>query len=89
MSGSSHKFTDAYQIEVDFRGETLRYIEGNQRTQMTWTWTNGCTVYSDSLEPWLNADGSRSPLSEEERKTILERVVRYALEVQKVKMKVE
>lgn len=90
MSGSEpHKFTDDFQIDVDFRGETLHYIEGSRRTQMIWTWANGYTVYSDSLEPWLNADGSRTPLSEEDTKTILERVVKYALEVQKVKMKVE
>jgi hypothetical protein len=34
-------------------------------------------------------DGSRTPLSEAERTTVLERAVKYALEVQKVKMKVE
>jgi hypothetical protein len=89
MSTEPHLFADDFQIEVEFRGETLHYIEGGQRTQMTWTWTNGYTVYSDTLEPWLNTDGSRSPLSEEERKIILQRVVKYALEVQGVKMKVE
>ncbi len=67
----------------------MRYIEGGRRTQMMWTWTNGYTVYSDSLEPWLNADGSRTPISEEEQKTVLQRVVKYAQEVQHVKMKVE
>lgn len=85
----THVFTDEFEIEVDFRGETLRYIEGGQRTQMIWTWTNGYTVYSDTMEPWLNADGSRTPLSEEERKTVLQRVVKYALEKQNTKMKVE
>jgi hypothetical protein len=84
-----HRFTDDYQIEADFRGETLHYIEGNQRTQMIWTWTQGYTVYSDSLQPWLNADGSTSPLSDEDRATILQRVVKYAQDVQHVKMKVE
>jgi hypothetical protein len=84
-----HLFTDVFQIEADFRGETLRYTEGGRRTQMIWTWTNGYTVYSDSVEPWLNADGSRTPLSEEELKTVLDRVVKYAQDVQHVKMKVE
>jgi hypothetical protein len=88
-SSGSHVFTDDFQIEVDFRGETLRYIEGGQRTQMIWTWNTRYTVYSDSLEPWLNADGSSSPLSDEERTTVLQRVVKYALEVQRVKMGVE
>jgi hypothetical protein len=87
--GDPHQFTDDFQIEVDFRGETLTYIEGNQRTRMIWTWSNRYTVYSDSIEPWINADGSRTPLSEEERKAVLERVVKYAEEVQHVKMKVE
>jgi hypothetical protein len=85
----AHRFTDDYQVEADFRGETLTYTEGNQRTQMQWTWTNGYTVYSDSIEPWKNADGSRSPLSADDRTIILQRVVKYALEVQHVKMKVE
>ncbi len=84
-----HLFTDVFQIEADFRGETLRYTEGGRRTQMIWTWANGYTVYSDSVEPWLNADGSRTPLSEEELKTVLDRVVKYAQDVQHVKMKVE
>ena len=90
-NGEAHVFTDNFQIEADFRGETLTYTEGTQRTQMTWTWTwtNGYTVYSDSIEPWRNADGSRTPMSEEERKIVLERMVDYALKVQRVKMKVE
>jgi hypothetical protein len=88
-TNTPHLFTDDFQIEVDFRGETLRYIEGGQRTQMVWTWSNGYAVYSDTIEPWLNADGSRSPLIEEEQKTVLQRVIKYALEVQHVKMKVE
>jgi hypothetical protein len=88
-SSDPHVFTDDYQIDSDFRGETLSYTEGGRRTEMIWTWSNGYTVYSDSIGPWVNADGSRTPLSEEERKTVLERVVKYALDVQKVKMKVE
>jgi hypothetical protein len=88
-SGEPHLFTNDFQIEVDFPGETLHYIEGSQRTRMIWTWSNSYTVYSDSVESWLNADGSRSPLSDDERKTVLERVVKYALDVQHVKMKVE
>jgi multidrug resistance efflux pump len=84
-----HQFTNDFEIEADFRGETLRYIEGGQRTQMMWTWSNGYTVYSDTLESWRNADGSSSPLSESDRKTVLDRVVKYALDVQRVKMKVE
>jgi hypothetical protein len=56
---------------------------------MTWTWSNGYTVYRDTLEPWLNADGSTSPLTDDDRRTILERVVKYGLEKQRVKIKVE
>jgi hypothetical protein len=70
-------------------GETLHYIEGGRRTQMMWMWTNGYIVYSDSIKPWLNADGSTTPMSEEEQKMVLQRVVKYALDVQHVKMKVE
>ena len=88
-STNPHVFTDNFQIEADFRGETLRYTEGGRRTQMMWTWTNGYTVYSDTLESWLNADGTTTPLTDEERKTVLQRVVKYALEVQHAKMKVE
>jgi hypothetical protein len=88
-SGAAHQFTADFQIEADFPGETLKYTEGGQRTQMIWTWTNGYTVYSDSIQHWLNPDGSSTPLTEEEKKTVLERVVKYALDVQHVKMKVE
>ena len=88
-SSDPHVFTDSYEFEADFRGETLRYTEGGRHTEMMWTWSNGYTVYSDSLRSWVNMDGSRTPLSEAERTTVLERAVKYALEVQKVKMKVE
>jgi hypothetical protein len=88
-STDPHIFTSDFQIDVDFPGETLRYIEGGRRTQMMWTWTSGYTVYSDTLDSWLNADGSSTPLTDQERKTVLERVVKYAQDVQHVKMKVE
>jgi hypothetical protein len=88
-SSDPHVFTDKFEIDSDFRGETLTYTECGRRAQMTWTWNNSYTVYSDTLDSWLNADGSRTPLTDEERKTILERVVKYAQDVQHVKMKVE
>lgn len=88
-SRNPHIFTDDFQIEADFRGETLSYIEGDQRTAMIWTSTNGYTVYSDSMEPWRNSDGSKTPLSDEERQMVLQRVVEYARDVQHVNMKVE
>ena len=59
-SSEAHVFTDNYQIETDFRGETLHYIEGGRHMEMIWTWSNGYTVYSDSIGPWVNADGSRT-----------------------------
>ena len=85
---SPHQFTDRFEIEVDFRGETLHYIEGDQRTSMMWFWTNGYSVEADSLGPWKNTDGTTTPITEEESKIILQRVVQYALEKQNVKMKV-
>jgi hypothetical protein len=88
MSGL-HQFTDQFDIEVDFRGETLHYIEGGQRTRMMWFWTSGYSVDAGSITDWLNADGSRTAVTEDERKTILQRVVQYALEKQNVKLKVE
>lgn len=88
MSGS-HQFTDHFEIEVDFRGEALHYIEGGRRTSMMWFWTNGYSVQADTLGPWKNADGSTTPVTEEEAKIILQRVVQHALEKQNVKLRVE
>jgi hypothetical protein len=84
-----HQFTDHFEIEVDFRGETLHYIEGDQRTSMMWFWTSGYSVQADTLGPWINADGSTTPVTEEEAKIILQRVVQHALETQNVKLRVE
>jgi hypothetical protein len=88
-SSDPHVFTDKFDVDSDFRGETLTYIESGRRAQMMWTWNSSYTVYGDTLDSWLDADGSRTPLTDEERKTILERVVKYAQDVQHVKMKVE
>ena len=89
MTNQPHQFTDDYQIDADFRGETLTYSEGTQRTTITWTWTNGYTIYADTLGPWHNADGSTTPLTDLDRTTILQRLVKYAKDVQLVTMKVE
>jgi hypothetical protein len=89
MSGSPHQFTDNFEVEVDFMGETLRYIEGGRRTQMMWMWTNGYIVYRDTIEPWTNADKSTTPITDDERRILLERLVKYAWEIQNVRMNVE
>ena len=84
-----HQFTDKYQFEADFHGETLYYIEGGSRVGIDWTWTNGYKIYPGSIAFWTNADGTRTPVSDEERATIVERAIKYADEVQHVKMSVE
>jgi hypothetical protein len=89
MTDQPHQFTDDYQIDADFRGETLTYSEAAQRTTIMWTWANGYTIYADTLGPWLNADGSSTPLTDLDRTTILQRLVKYAKDVQHVTMKVE
>ena len=74
---------------VLLRGETLYYTENGRKTSMTWTWANGYRVYTDSIERWTNADGTTSPMSDEERAEIIHRVVKYARDVQHVNMIVE
>ena len=75
MTDQPHQFTDDNTSEADFRGETLTFSEGTQRTTITWTWINGYTIYADTLGPWLNADGSSTPLTDLDRTTILQRPV--------------
>jgi hypothetical protein len=88
-SAHPHRFTDDYQIEADFHGETLYYVESGRRASMDWTWTNGYRVYMNSIGFWRNADGTSSPVSDEERAEIIHRVLKYAREVQGVAMIIE
>jgi hypothetical protein len=84
-----HQFTDKYQFEADFHGETLYYNEAGRRVGIDWTWTNGYKIYEGSIAFWTNTDGTRTPVSDEERAEIIQRAVKYAAEVQHVKMAVE
>jgi hypothetical protein len=81
--------TDAFTIEVEFRGETLHYIEPNRRTSMEWYWTSGYSIVASSIRSWRHADGSESPVTDEERAEIIRRVVEYARREQGVKMRVD
>jgi len=87
--GVPHRLADQFQFEAEFRGETLHYIEASRRTSMIWTWTNGYRISAGSIISWSNADGTQSPVSDEERSEIVRRAVEYAEEVQHVKMIVE
>lgn len=89
QSANPHRFTDQdFTFDADFRGEELTYEEGGRRATISWTWTNGYKVYWDSLTSWINADGSRSAVSDEERAEILHRAIKYAREKQNVIMMV-
>jgi hypothetical protein len=84
-----HHFTDQYQFEADFHGETLTYLEGGRKVGIGWTWTNGYKIYQDSIAFWTDADGIRTAVSDQERAIIIDRAVKYAKEVQNVKLIVE
>ena len=85
-AATPHQFTDKYQFEADFRGETLYYLEGGRKASMDWTWTNGYKIYPASMGYWTNADGTQTPVSDAERDTIVQRAVKYAQETQGVKL---
>jgi hypothetical protein len=84
-----HRFTDHYDFEADFPGETLHYLESGRKASMIWTWTNGYRVYMSSIGNWTDPDGTTSPLSDEERSEIVNRAIKYAREVQHVALIVE
>ncbi len=88
-SAQPHRFTDQYEFDADFPGETLNYIESGRRVSIMWTWSSDYRIYTDSIRSWINADGSRSSVSAEERAEIVQRAVKYAREVQHVTLKVE
>jgi hypothetical protein len=89
QSAQPHRFTDQYDFDADFRGETLTYIESGRRVSMMWTWSSDYRIYTDSIQSWINPDGSQSPVSAEERSEIVQRAIKYAREVQHVTLKVE
>jgi hypothetical protein len=89
QSANPHRFGDNYEIETEFRGETIHYIENGRRVSMQFFWTKGYLIVWDSIREWSNADGTTSPVSDEERAEIVHRVVKYAREVQHVVMLVE
>jgi hypothetical protein len=89
QSANPHRFGDDYEIETEFRGETIHYIERGRRASMQFFWTKDYRIVWDSIRQWTNRDGSTSPVSDEERAEIVHRVVKYAREVQHVVMLVE
>jgi hypothetical protein len=89
QSANPHRFGDDYEIETEFRGETIHYIERGRRVSMDFFWTKGYLIVWDSIREWQNRDGTRTPVSDEERAEIVHRVVKYAREVQHVVMLVE
>ena len=89
QSSPPHQFTDQYDFQADFPGETLTYIESGRKASMIWTWTNGYRISVDSLQTWSNPDGTHCPVSDEERSEIVRRAVKYAREKQHVTLIVE
>ena len=89
QSNASHGLADQYSFEAEFRGEELHYIEAARRTSMIWTWTNGYRISASSVTTWANADGTQSPVSDDQRAEIIRRAVKYAKDVQGVKLIVE
>ncbi|MDB5293762.1 MAG: hypothetical protein JWL69_5003 [Phycisphaerales bacterium] len=85
----SSALNETYSIESDFRGETIYYIEPARKVSISWTWTNGYRIYASSIERWENADGASTPVTDDQRKQIIERVVTYARVRQHVTMIVE
>ena len=81
--------TEAFTIEVEFRGETLHYVEPTRRTSMEWYWASGYSIVASSIRLWRHADGRESPVTDEERAEIIRRVVEYARREQGVKMRVD
>jgi hypothetical protein len=88
-ANTPHQFTDQYTFAADFRGEEMTYTEAGRTTSMQWFWSNGYSIVASSITTWTNADGSTAPVSESERTEIIARAVKYAQDVQHVKMKVD
>jgi hypothetical protein len=84
-----HRFTDQYAFQADFRGETLRYLESGRKADIMWTWTSAYRIYESSLTSWTNPDGTSTPITADERAEIIRRAVKYAQDVEHVKLIVE
>jgi hypothetical protein len=85
----SPPLADDYTFSVDFRGETLTYKEAHRSASMIWTWTSGYRISAGSLDAWRNADGTYSAMTPADQAEIIARAVKYAREVQNVKLIVE
>jgi hypothetical protein len=78
-----HAATDSeaheYRVEIDWRGETAYYIEGDRRVWlacMYWGGPHGSVSHIHGV--WESADGRREPLTAGERAKVLQRVADYA-----------
>jgi hypothetical protein len=88
-AGCGVRMTDDFTIEVEFRGETLHYVEPDRMTSMEWYWTSGYSIVASSIRRWRHADGKETPVSDDERDEIVRRVVEYARREQGVTLRID
>lgn len=91
VSGPSQpaKLDPNYQIQSDMRGETIYYIEPSRQTSMMFFWASGYSIDTSWMKEWYYpATRTRGPITPEEKEAIIERVVKYARDVQGVSLEV-
>jgi hypothetical protein len=78
-----------YEIEIDFRDETLTYSEGRRKVEAVCGWWGQYRIFADTIREWHTAEGVLTPVSDKERTEIVRRAVRYARENHGLMMVVE
>lgn len=67
-----------FTVELDWRGESAYYIEGDRRVWVFASYWGGPTGHLEHIHAmWEYTDGRREPLTTEERTEVLRRLMDY------------
>lgn len=68
----------AFTVELDWRGESAYYIETDRRVWVFASYWGGDTGHLEHIHGmWEYSDGRRVPLTDEERASVLRRLMQY------------
>lgn len=73
------KQVSSYQIEFDFRHETLTYTEGGRTVEAVCGWWGQYRIFADTIREWRGPRGCAG-VTDSERARIVRRAIRHARE---------
>ena len=66
-----------YHLDVDPQTHSITYHEPGRRVAMEWSPGSDHGLYFDTIEYWIDGQGTRTPVSEEEQVEIARRAIRH------------